>query len=137
MGKSNEDVNNLDLLRESGTHVDLAVAGTATAYSQTYICPKDVTFGFEYQFTSDGVVACDIFIEQGNTSPVTEKAASTNMVVPDGASALAADVADELIHVVAHSPVVTNFFRIKVVGKGANDASTVLSKFVINTIVNA
>ena len=137
MGKSNEDVNNFDLLRADGAHVDLAVAGVTTVYSQSFICPKDVTFGFEYQFTSDGTVECDIFVEQGTDSPVTESAASTNMVVPDGASALAADVGDEVIHVAAYTPVVSNFLRIKVVGKGANHATTVLSKFLINTIVNA
>ena len=136
MGKSNEDVNNLDLLREDGVHTNLAVAGVTTVYSQTYICPKDVTFGFEYQFTSDGTVKCVIEVEQGNTSPVTEGAADANMVVPDGKTALAADVTDELVHVVAYSPVVSNFFRLKVSGAGANDASTVLSRFLVNTIVN-
>ena len=136
MGKSNEDVNNLDLLRVSGTHVDLAVASTATVYSQSYICPKDVTFGFEYQFTSDGVIACTVEIEQGNTSPVTEGASDANMVVPDSATALATAVNGN-VHIVAYSPVVANFFRLKITGTGANDASTVLSRFLINTIVNA
>lgn len=135
MGKTNGVVTNFDLL-EAGAG-ELAIAGVATAYSETFVCLKDVTFGFEYKFRSGGVVAIDIFVEQGNTPPATEGAASTNMVVPDGAGALVADAADTNSHVTAYAPFVSNFFRLKVVGKGLNAATTVLEKFIVNTVVNA
>ncbi len=135
MAKTNGQVINFDLLASGAG--ELAVNAVSTVYSETFICLKDVTFGFEYKFRSGGVVAVDIFIEQGNTEPATEGAASANMVVPDGASALAADVADTDTHVTAYAPIVTNFFRLKVVGKGANAATTVLEKFIVNTVVNA
>ena len=135
MAKTNGQVKNFDLLAAGAG--ELAVAGVTTVYSETFACPKDVTFGFVYKFRSGGVVACDIFMEQGNTPPETEGAASANMVVPDNAVALAADVADTNLHVTAYAPRVTDFLRIKVVGKGANAATTVLEKFIVNTIVNA
>ena len=133
MAKTNGAVQNVDILGG----VALAVAGVTTVWTESFVCPKDVTFGFEYKFASPGVVACDIFVEQGNTAPVPESAISTDMVVPDGASAMAADVGDTLKHVTAYSPVVTNFIRFKIVGKGLNDAGTTLASLVINTIVNA
>lgn len=135
MAKTNGAVANFDLLAAGAG--ELAIAGVTTLYSETFVCPKDVTFGFQYKFRSDGVVAVDIFVEQGDTAPATEGAASTNFVVPDGGGTLAADVADTVRHVAAYAPIVSNFLRLKVVGKGANAATTVLEEFIINTIVNA
>ena len=135
MAKTNGEVANFDLLASGAG--ELAVAGVTTVYSETFLCKKDVTFGFEYKFRSGGVVAVDIFVEQGNTPPATEGAASANMVVPNGGGTLVADEDDTDLHVTAFSPVVTNFFRLKVVGKGLNAATTVLEKFIVNTIVSA
>jgi hypothetical protein len=137
MAKRNEDVNNFDLLREDGVHANLAVAGVTTVYTQTYVCPKDVTFGFEIKFASSGTVECDIEVEQGNISPATEGTADTNMVVPEGAGFLIENVGDQLVHVISYSPTVSNFLRFKISGTGANHASTVLERAVVNTIVNA
>jgi len=133
MAKTNGAVQNFDILGG----VALAVAGVTTVWTESFLCPKDVTFGFEFKFASPGVVACDIFMEQGNTAPVPESAISTNMVVPDGKVAMAADVGDTLKHVIAYAPVVTNFLRFKIVGKGANNAGTTLASLIVNTIVNA
>ncbi len=136
MAKTNGQVINFDLLAAGAGELAI-VSAPITLYSETFICPKDVTFGFQYKFRSGGTVAVDIFIDQGNTPPATEGAASVNLVTPDGASALVADAADTLRHVTAYAPIVTNFFRLRVVGKGANAATTVLEEFIINTIVNA
>ena len=130
MALSNGAVVNYDLL----AGVDLAVAGvTAGVWTKTFILPKDVTFGFEYKFASSGVVECTMTFEQGNLSH-TEAATSTNMVLPASKSTIA--VADALVHVLAYAPVVSNYFRVKVAGTGANDASTVLERFLVNTIKN-
>lgn len=135
MAKTNGYVANFDLLASGAG--ELAVAGVTTVYSETFVNPKDVTFGFQFKFRSGGVVAVDIEVEQGNTVPATEGAASTNMVIPDGASPLAADVANTVRHITAYAPIVSNFFRLKISGKGLNAATTVLEEFIINTIVNA
>ena len=135
MGKTNGEVTNFDLLAAGAG--ELAVAGVTTVYSETFKCERDVTFGFEYKFRSGGIVAVDIFMEQGNNPPATEGAASANMVVPDNKVAMKADIADTNLHVIAYSPVVTDFLRFKIVGKGLNAATTVLEKLIVNTIVNA
>lgn len=137
MGKQNEDVNNYDLLRVNGTHTDLACGGVGIVYSHTYICPKDVTFGFEWKFASDGVVLASIAIEQGNFAPATEGAADSNFVVVEGTGNLVTNCADTNVHIKAFAPTVANFLRIRVTTTGANDASTVLERFLVNTIVNA
>jgi len=135
MAKQNGVVQNFDLLAAGSG--DIAVNAAATAYSYIFTCPKDVSFGFELKFKSSGSVKVDIEIEQGNTAPATEGASDSNMVVPDGAGYLIEDVTDTNVHVVAYAPVVSNFLRIKLTGQVGNDASTVLERLVINTIVNS
>ena len=136
MAKHNGVVENWDFLDAADVD-EIAVAGVTTVYSETFVCPKDVTFGFEFKFDSDGVVECDLEIEQGNIAPVTEGAADANMVVPEGAGYLMENVGDKLVHVASYAPVVSNFLRVKISGTGANDASTVLERLVVNTIVNS
>lgn len=137
MGRANEDVNNLDLLRENGVHADLACGGVTTVYTQTYICPKDVTFGFEWKFTSPGVILASIAIEQGSEAPAVEGTADSNFVVPDGVGNLVTNTADALVHIKPFAPTVCNFLRVRVTTAGANDALTVLERFLVHTIVNA
>ena len=137
MAKRNGQVDNYDLLADAGVHTDLPVAGVTTVYTKTYICPKDVVFGFEFKFDSAGVVECDIEIEQGNIAPAVEGTADSNMVVPEGMGYLMENVGDKNVHIVAYAPVATNFLRAKVTGTGANAASTVLERFEVNTIVNS
>ena len=132
MGKTNGHVKTTDLT--NGTPI--AVAGTGVAYSETFVCLPNVTYAFEYQFTSGGAVDAKIELEQGNTPPVTEGAASTNMVVPEDAAAFDASITDELNHVKAYTPATTKFLRAKITGQGANAATTTLSKFLVCTVVN-
>lgn len=135
--KTNEDVNNFDLLRTDGVHTDLACGGVGIVYTQTYICPKDVTFGFEWKFTSSGVILASIAIEQGSIDPLVQGAADANFVVPDGVGNLVTNTADALVHIKPFAPTVCNFLRVRVTTAGANDASTVLERFLVHTIVNA
>jgi len=132
MAKTNGHIRNDDLTL--GTPI--AVAGTGVAYSESFICLPNVTYAFEYQFTSDGAVDCKIEIEQGNTPPATEGAASTNMVVPEDAATFDDSITDELNHVKAYTPATTKFLRAKITGQGANAATTTLSKFLVCTVVN-
>lgn len=134
MGKVNGEVANFDLLADGAG--EIAINGVTTVYTECFYCQKNVTFGFEYKFRGAAVL-CDIFIEQGSTPPAVEGAASANMVIPDSGGTLYTDLSDDLLHVMPFSPVVTDFLRIKIVGKAGNGADTVLEKFLVNTIVNA
>ena len=136
MAKHNGVVDNFDLLAAAEV-TEIAVASVTSVYSETFICPKDVSFGFEFKFDSDGTVECDMEIEQGNTPPVTEGAADGNMVVPEGAGYLMENIGDKLVHVASYAPVVSNFLRAKISGTGVNAATTVLERLIVNTIVNS
>jgi len=136
MAKHNGVVDNFDLLAAAGV-TEIAVAGVTSVYSETFACPKDVSFGFEFKFDSDGTVECDIEIEQGNTPPATEGVADTNMVVPEGMGYLMENIGDKLVHVAPYAPVVSNFLRAKISGTGVNAATTVLERLIVNTIVNS
>ncbi len=131
MAKTNGAVNNLDIL--GGTPI--VINATAAAYSESFVCPKNVTFGFEFLFGVGSTVDVDITIEQGNTAPATEGASDTNMVIPSTGSYLL-NVADKLVKVDSHSPTVSNFMRFKFQGKGSNSADTQIDRCLINTIVN-
>jgi len=135
MAKNNGLVDAFDLLAAGDG--EIAVNTVTTVWTETFACPKDVSFGFEFKFRSDGSVVCDIELEQGNTPPAVEGTVDTNMVVPEGALAIMDDVGDELVHIVAYAPVVTKFMRAKITGKGLNAATTVLERFIVNTIVNS
>lgn len=128
--------NVIDLLKVDGVSTPIAVAGTAVAYTPIYLCKKNVTYSFEYAFTSDGAVDCKIEIEQGNTPPATEGAASGNMVIPEDAAAFDISIVDKLRHIKAYTPAATCFLRGKVTGQGANAASTALAVFNVVTEVN-
>jgi len=136
MARSNEDVNNLDLLIVDGVHTPLEINGVTIVYSYTYVCPKDVTFGFEWKF-SGSAIKCSIAIEQGNIAPAIEGTADGNMVVPYGAGNLITDCANDNTYVKAYAPVVANFLRIRVTGGAGNGVDTKLERFLVNTIVNA
>jgi len=132
MAKTNGHVKTTDLT--NGTPI--AVAGVGTGYSESFVCLPNVTYAFEYQFTSGGAVDCKIEIEQGNTPPATEGAASANMVVPEDAATFDDSITDENIHIKAYAPAATKFLRAKITGQGLNAATTTLSKFNVCTIVN-
>jgi len=132
MPKTNGHVKTTDLT----LGVVIPVATTGVAYTETFVCLPNVTYAFEYQFTSAGAVDAKIEIEQGNTPPVTEGAISTNMVVPEDAADFDVSITDELNHIKAYTPAAVRFLRAKITGQGANAATTTLSKFDVCTIVN-
>lgn len=135
MAKTNGQVEVQNLLKDE-TGEEIAVAGTDVAYTETYLCKKNVNYAFEYQFSSGGAIDCKIEIEQGNTPPATEGAASTNMVVPEDAATFDESITDNTLHVKAYAPAVTRFLRAKITGQGSNAATTKLVKFNVSTVVN-
>lgn len=132
MSLTNGNVEIIDLL--GGEKLD--VAETDVAYTNTFICRRNVSYAFEYEVESDGTVDVKIEIEQGNTPPATEGEASDDMVVPEDAATFDDDLTDEDRHIKAYTPAVTRFLRAKVTGQGSNAASTKLVKFNVCTIVN-
>ena len=111
----------------------LAVASTNVVYSQSFILRRGCTFGWEVAFTSGGVVAVTVELEQSNQPPETEGSqddsfaipvikASTNGLYPTGTI-----VAAGVRYFNAYSPVATVLGRLKFTGTGANAASTVCS----------
>ena len=121
---------------QSSRVVDILALGGATSapvaaegvfYSESFPI-ENATYAFEYMFTSSGTVKVKIELEQGNSVPATEGAASALFVVPDGALELDNECADEINHIRAYAPCSAAFGRIKVTGLATNDASTVLSK---------
>ena len=135
MAKTNGAVKNYDAIGG----VALAVAGVTVVWTESFLFEKDVTYSFEFQFDAPGagVVECDVSLEQGNTAPATEAAASTDMVIPQGKGFILENVGDKIVHVVAYTPVVSNFMRLRIAGTGANNAGTTLERMVVNTVVNA
>ena len=131
MGKTNGHIRIDDLIGKP-----ILVGGMSTLYTESFICLPNVTYAFEYQFTSGGNVDVSIEIEQGNSPPVTEGAASTNMVIPEDAAAFDIAISDELNHVKAYTPATARFLRAKIMGQKLNAATTTVSKFNVATQVN-
>ena len=132
MALTNGAVHVKDLL--GGT--PLAVAGVTTVWTDTFLLEKDVTYSFEFIFSSPGTVECDLSLEQGNTPPATEGAVSGNMVVPESAGYILENVGDKVRHIVAYTPKTSRFLRVKVEGTGANNAGTTLDELNVATIKN-
>lgn len=132
MAKTNGLVKVYDALGGS----TLAVAGVTTLWTETFLLEKDVTYSFEFIFASPGTVECDLSLEQGNSLPATETASSGNMVIPESAGFILENVGDEVRHIVAYTPKVSKFLRVKVEGTGSNNAGTVLSELIVATILN-
>jgi len=122
----------IDLLKAAGVS-SLAVASTTTAYTYTFRLPinPDAKFSLEYKFTSAGAVDVNIWLEQSNEEVATEGSADTNYVIPLGTSVIKDAEATETVQIIAFTPVVSKFARIKIVGDGSNAATTVIDKCVV------
>jgi len=107
---------------------NLVVGLTGTVWSHLFTLPKDVSFGFEFQFTSPGTTSVQIDLEQGNVdlTAAQEALANANYVLAEGVSAIVT-ITDEDVHIIGFAPVVTQFARLKLLGTGGNDALTALA----------
>ena len=111
----------------------LAVASTNTVYSQSFILRRGCTYGWEVAFTSSGVVAVTVELEQSNQPPVTEGSQDDSFVIPVGKATTnglyptGTIAATGVRYIVAYSPVATVLGRLKFTGTGINAASTVCS----------
>jgi hypothetical protein len=114
-------------------HTNIAINATAVAYSNSFKLNRGMTYGWEVAFTSSGVVAVTVELEQANQPPTTEGAADGSWVIPvtkattNGLFPTGVCVAAATTYITAYSPVATILGRLKITGTGANDASTVLS----------
>lgn len=119
------------VLAGSTTITSIAVASTATAFSASFPLPKNSTFSWDIQFTSSGVIAVTVELEQGFARETTLQSADTvHFCIPDnktGTSRMYATIGDANLHNVAYAPNATPVGRLKFTGTGANDASTVCS----------
>lgn len=109
----------------------IAVASTGTAFSVAFPLERNCTYSWDVQFTSPGVVAVTIELEQGWARPTTELSAdAVHFCIPDNKTStnrMYATVGDTALHNVAYAPNATPVARLKFTGTGANDAGTVCS----------
>lgn len=116
----------IDIKKINGGSIAIAGHTPTVVYTESFGLPQDATFAFALKAASGGSVKLVIELESSVVEPATEKAADSNFVIPDGKSAIIADLTDEIVHVVAYSPVATKFARLKISSGVGNDASTVL-----------
>lgn len=100
----------------------------AVVYGASFPLPDSAVMGWWMQFTSPGVVAAKIELEQGLERPAVEGAADGEYVVPDSITTGMYDsINDELMHGTAYSPVVAKYARLKITGLTGNNSATLLS----------
>ncbi len=124
----------IDLLKMARVS-EIAVASTATIYSQAVGLPRNATFCFTVKADSEGVVELKVEFESSNELPSTEETVDTNYVVPDGKIDVITAQADKLVHRHPYAPASTKFGRFKITGTGLNDASTVIDRLEISYIL--
>ena len=111
----------------------LAIASTGVVYSRSFVLRRGMSFGLELKFTSSGVVAVTVELEQSNQPPVTEGSQDDSFVVPvdkattNGLFPTGKITAGNTRYITAYAPDPTILGRLKLTGTGANDASTVLT----------
>ena len=116
------------VLKSDGTEDDIVVAATAVVYTHSFKMNKGVYFGVwaKLQSTLTGEDV-KVELEQSYALPTVEGAAETALwVIPDSASAIFAQINDELAHIATLSPVPMNYGRYKLTGLGSNPSDTVV-----------
>lgn len=112
--------------------LDIAVAGTATAYSKIFALPGrgSVKQAIAWLFSSPGSVNVKLELEVGFQQPTAsdQGVASTKFVV-SGSALVAAETAKTLVPA-AFSPIAAPFARIKATGLSGNDAGTTAKIFI-------
>lgn len=116
----------VDFLALAGV-TEIAVGGTASAYTCTFPTKMGVSYAFEYALDSGGTITVAAVLEQGNIDTVTA-AANSGFVVPEDAAAFDTVINDKLTHIKAYAPAATAFVRMKFTGSGANAATTKIVK---------
>ena len=108
----------------------IAIPTTGVVYSQSFLLPRSVTFGWEVQFTSSGVCTVTVELEQANQPPTTEGAQDDAFTIPvnklttNGLFPTGIIVAQGTKYMTAYSPDASAYGRLRITGTGANDAST-------------
>lgn len=132
----------IDILALGTAHTNIAVASTGVAYSRAFKLNRGMTYGWEVVFTSSGVVAVTVELEQANQPPATESSQDDAFVIPVGKETTLGlfptgkCIATATHYITAYSPVATALGRLKFTGTGSNDASTVCSTARVYEIKN-
>jgi hypothetical protein len=130
---NNPNLQLIDLLKEAGV-TELAVASTDTAYSRSFPLAKEAVYSFEYKLSSAGTMDVKVELEQGNTPPATEGAASDDFTVPQGTTALEANLAVNTLRIKAYTPAATGYARLKFTGQGSNASTTKLARIRVGVL---
>lgn len=102
----------------------MSVPSTSTYYTNAVPVGKSIYFGLWLKATSAaGSPSLQIDIEQSYTKPTTENASDSNWVIADGASAVYANLNDEVAHVIQVTPCPMTYLRLKITGLSGNHAT--------------
>ena len=119
----------------------LAIAGTGTVYSQSFMLRRGVTYGWEVKFAGT-VVAVTCELEQANQPPATEGAQDDAFVIPVGKATTnglyptGTIIATATRYITAYSPVATVMARFRFTGTGSNNADCVCNLLRVYEIKN-
>jgi len=124
-----------DILKSQGV-TQIAVGGVSTAFSVSFGLPRNATFSLSYKAASSGIVELQIQFENSDVLPATELVADANFVVTDEGLDDFLPLADTVLKRQGWPPAASAYGRFKIIGSGANDASTVISKLVLSYILS-
>jgi len=107
---------------------DIAVASTATVYTDSFKLKQGMYFGL-WLLASSAAGAPDLKIqlEESYTAPATEGSADSNYVIPENMADIQSSLTAETAKVQLISPVPMTYARFKITGQGTNNADTILN----------
>lgn len=103
--------------------------GTTTTYGHSFPLARNVTYSWEVKFSSSGVVAVKVELEQSRQRPAIEGTSDVEWYVPDSkvATPIFSSIADTNLHGNPYSPMAGGYGRLKFTGTGSNDAATAVT----------
>lgn len=117
--------------------VSIAVASTATVYTDSFKLKQGMYFGLWMLATSSaGAPDLKIQLEESYTTPATEGSADANYAIPENMADIQSSLTAETAKVQLISPVPMTYARFKITGQGTNNADTVIQMkiFIQDTI---
>ena len=120
---------------EAGGDTAIAVASTATVYSQSFKIDKGVNFALSIIGGGAGDKDVKVELEQSLVPPTTEGSSDTNFVVPATAPVTLA-VTDTTQHHITLSVLPLKYCRLKLTGQGTNAATTTMTAHISQTEEN-
>ena len=115
-----------------GGSTTIAISGTDTVYTDTYLLSYVDYMAIRYKASSSGVVNLKIEMEQDIEAPATENVSDTDMTEPDDLPDVDTALTDTNNHKKQFLPDTFKCYRFKITGLAGNDASTTLTIYVSN-----